>query len=171
MKDHRTGIVWTHGETFGHFQEPQFLLWRDACFHLWHLGGKHFWIKHCNFSESSVHQNQFLPCLQYTWTATASVCCRGKACGQSVGPLDCSLQRGRTASWWSSCGGWLNTSGRSASLSGPPEWKFHNNFKVNMMTLLFVEQCILAKLTRYGGWKEHFQMKILTVFVNYAEYC
>lgn len=53
----------------------------------------------------------------------ASVCYREKVGGQSVGLQDCSSQRGKMVSLWSSCGGFVNTSGRSASLSGPPKIK------------------------------------------------
>lgn len=62
-----------------------------------------------------------LPGCRCTWTARSSVCCRGKVGGRSGCRQDCSSRRGRTVSPWSSCGGSLSTSERSASPSGPPE--------------------------------------------------
>lgn len=63
----------------------------------------------------------------------ASVCCREKVGGQSVGLQDCSSQRGKMVSLWSSCGGFVNTFGRNASLSGPPKQikKNYNRLDIN----------------------------------------
>lgn len=65
----------------------------------------------------------------------ASVCYKEKVGGQSVGLQDCSSQRGKMVSLWSSCGGFVNTFGRNASLSGPPKIKKINTLKLKKITI------------------------------------
>lgn len=62
-----------------------------------------------------------VPGCRCTWTARSSVCYRGKVWGRSGCRQDCSSQRGRQVSLWSSCDDSLSTSWRSASPSGQPE--------------------------------------------------
>lgn len=61
-----------------------------------------------------------VPGCRCTWTARSSVCYRGKVWGRSGCRQDCSSQRGRQVSLWSSCDDSLSTSWRSASPSGQP---------------------------------------------------